>query len=290
MSTGISFLTEPRRFASARVAYRYAGSSVAINNGDPWRWDTEASIVPKVGNWELSNTTYAVKIPVDGYYRFSANAFTTSSGNVSHSSDGASFSWEVDTGSGFTARCATAASPASTRTATSVVSFQCKAGDWVRIVNSNVTFTQQTNTLRFLIIERITDTSHGQPVGYALATADRAGLLPYYNETVIDLSVDAAVSAGTIKIVRVGSMVTVTGLTVITAASSINDLSVAGVVPAWARPTTQFLPKTHRGGSTLLIHCSVEPSGAFRAIRTDYSGSGSNGTSFSIPSFSYAVE
>lgn len=272
MSTGISFLTEPRRFASARVAYYYNGSDISIPGGDPWRWDTLSDAVKPVGNWVLSPTTYAFQCPADGYYALDASALTTSGGTVAHDSSSAAHVWEIsDDNVTFSTAKSKAASPSGLRNPSSSASFEIKAGQWVRIRNGACSFTQEANTGRFITIHRITDTSHGQPVGYALADADRAGLLERYEEVVITGTTTGAITETfTLKLSKSNSRVTASAQTPAGSAASENNITIpAGSVPERFRPTEDgdALVWVRSGGTTELGRARIRTDGSIGFLK-----------------------
>jgi len=124
---------------------------------------------------------------------------------------------------------------------------------------------------------------------WATAPAEIAtvpNLLPYYNETTLALSNDF--SAGSIKVVRVGSLVTVTLIVSATFSSSVGPSTAASFVPAWARPAIgQYTACA--SSSSIYAEIWVEATGQFGYVFRNWAGTGTAQTSVGTGTISYCV-
>ena len=234
----ISFLTPEQLYQSARVRYVLA-SNQAIATGDIYQFANQDTITFETsGNWSISSG--AVTIPVDGTYSiFTSNLAT---GNFTA---GARCDLEVDRGSGFSIE-RWGVADSSTNTLAGSWAIKLMKGDKVRIKHLG-----QSNTLSSasssLEISRIPDYSHRSPVGFALADANRAGLLSAYEEGTFSTTFNNwLVSNPTLQFryTRIGNTVTLHHHVQISGANKSGTANATSVsnLPAHIRPSAHLYP------------------------------------------------
>jgi len=129
-----------------------------------------------------------------------------------------------------------------------------------------------SSNLNYLAITRIAQYSAGEPAGFALATATKAGLITNY-ETVT-LNLDNDFSNGVIRCERINKTITISQVNSAFGASHANGTSAetsSGFIPAQFRPTASEIVNLYHMESTNVARVRIEPDGT---LSTNYIGWG----------------
>ena len=132
---------------------------------------------------------------------------------------------------------------------------------------------------------RLVKHSAGIPVGFSLATADQAGLVPSYSEE--SKAADGDFSAGNVYFARVGNVVTVTAEVLTHTSTALADSSV-GFVPERYRPNASTY-NSYAYDQNNGFNVKIEADGKFSTFYRDETGNVSRTTTATAFSITYIV-
>lgn len=107
---------------------------------------------------------------------------------------------------------------------------------------------------------RVRRVSAKAPAGVKKASDGESGLIPYYNEAAVTPGGDF--SGGSVKVVRIGSTVTVS-FPLLNHASSVAPASASGIIPVWARPSDDRRNVYNADANSVSCNVEVQADGDF---------------------------
>ena len=167
--------------------------------------------------------------------------------------------------------------------------FKLFKGETVEIKrDSTVTAYATADNECWFEVTRWADISTGSPVGFGLATDVLAGLLRNYE--LVEISLDGDFTTGTLRILKIGSLVIITlKETFASHASGSTINSSASLVPTRFRPNTN-LSNVYYDAAALIARVFVGSSGVFQTEYRDWTGATVNASSTQVsPTIAYLV-
>ena len=269
-----NFITDDLINANVRSKWKLASNFSAPGDIPFTTVDTTLN---QIGDWSTSGD--AIVIPADGDYQINCQCEATSD-------------WPknsilgVKVNGGGIVNLMTKAPDTGIRVEGSTT-LSLLAGDAITIETNGTATIDSNSATTFLIVTRIAQYSAGEPAGFALATATKAGLITNY-ETVT-LNLDNAFSNGVIRCERINKTITISQVNSAFGAAHANGTSAetsSGLIPANFRPTASEIVNVYHMETSNVARIRIEPDGTLSTNYIDWAGSGfsrtDTGSAFTI--------